>query len=147
MSAWQLCRRKVQHRDNVGFPSSPLPEFSHTTHSLPACLCHLSSRSLSAEAQGECLGVRESVRRPCKRMPGFPATLSPNHTDRILTDFHSQILWELLFRAWCGAVTPRSSRGTSIAELRLWILDRHTGASLFCISAPSTSLKVASLYP
>lgn len=44
-------------------------------HSFPVCLWHFPTCYPSAEAQGEFLGMRESVPRPFKRMPGFSSCL------------------------------------------------------------------------
>lgn len=84
--------RLPQYRDNGGFL-----RLEATQLSLPVCLGHILSCCPSSRAQGECLGVRESIRRPFKRTPEFPATFCLTSTDGTPADLHSQMLWGFVF--------------------------------------------------
>lgn len=53
--------------------------------------------SLSNGTQSECLLVSESVHRAFKWTHGFPAIFCLTGMNGIHTDFHSQMLWRLLF--------------------------------------------------
>lgn len=87
-------------------------------------LWHFPSCCPSSRAQGECLQVSDSVCSPFKGMFGFPIAFHLTWTGRIHADFHTQILWELLFLvlkpflgspsvglgpSLCSATTPRCS--------------------------------------
>lgn len=78
--------------------------------------------------------MKESMHTPFKRMPGFPAPFYLAWMDGILVDFHSHMLYGLLFPSsdspGCGACsgtgTPYFSGGTSAAEISLPILNHQT---------------------
>lgn len=59
---------------------------------LPSCC-------LAAGTQGEFLGVRQSVCLPFMKMPEFSAAICLTLMNRIPADFHSDLLWWLLFLA------------------------------------------------
>lgn len=94
-----------------------------TTQSFPICLLCLLSCWPSTGTQSECLQVSESVRR----------LLHLTWKVRILTDFYSQTLWELLFSVpkpsarepLCGAGDHCSFKRASAAELSLPMLSHH----------------------
>lgn len=101
------------------------------------CLFYMSQVPLelppSTRAQNECLGASESMGRPFERMLRFPAAFHLNLDGWILTGFHSHVLWVLLFLAlvlWARepsvGMEHHSSRGTSLVEISLLILDCHT---------------------
>ena len=83
-----------------------------------------------------------------KKTSGFPAAFCFTWKDGISTDFHSQMLFGLLFLipvvawgAWCGAET--TPRGTLAAEMALlilncyrWVWD-HPSSPLLSVSAGS----------
>lgn len=104
---------------------------------------------------GKCLQVSDFVCSPFKRASVFPpSSVSPGWTERALADFHSQMLWELLFLAqdpWAGKPSvglgplplpglPSPRRRPSQCSTTICGL----GVSLFCIFTSPTSLDVAS---
>lgn len=90
------------------------------------CLWHILSCSPFA-------GATESMHKPFKKTPGFPAAFHLTQTDRIPTDFHSQLLWGLFFLALVlqagephTELGPLLSWGTSVTEISLLILDHRS---------------------
>lgn len=151
-STCQLCRWRVQHRDNGGCTSSLCPKATQLF--FPLCLSYLPRFYPSTRAQGECLQASQSVCEPFKSTLGFQQpSSSPRWLARILTDFHNQMFWRLLFPAFSlgwGAPSrariPRSSVGISALRypFHLSIATCGCGTSLFCISIPPTSFDVGS---
>lgn len=131
----QLHGRKAQQRDNGGCPSSPHTEDIQLSLSL--YILGISWAAIPPlEPRGECLGARESVWGPLKRMPGISSHLSSFLKDGIL------FLWlfsqsgvvgaslpstgALDYGAWRGAESLCSSGGAYAAEISLLILNCHT---------------------
>lgn len=79
----------------------------------------------------ECLQVSEFVCGPFKNVSGFPATVHLTRLDRVLTDFHNQMLWEpLSTEHWAGetgvGLGPLSQGwGTSTTEVSLLAFNHY----------------------
>lgn len=82
VSACRLHRRRVQHSDNCGCPSSPCPKVSY----LSSSLC------VSGTLQAVDLPLEPSV-SACL-MFEFPPAFCLTQVAGILTNFYSQILWD-----------------------------------------------------
>lgn len=103
-SACLLCGRRARYRDTHGCLPRPLPEATRLSFSL--CLWHLPSCCLSAVAHGECLGVRESVRRPFLRN-SWVSHRFPSHSDRwtkSLFIFTSRFYGSSSSQPWCSSL-------------------------------------------
>lgn len=144
--------RQAPHSHNNCCPSSPHSEATHLT--LTPYICGASQVvTPPRETKGVSLCTGPLRWCLCFQL----ATVSPRWADRILADFHFQILWELFFLAqhpWAGELGMRLGHtflfwrrpppvrclcrcSASICEF---------GVNPFRISNPPSSLNVASFY-
>lgn len=100
--------------------------------------------------------VRDSVCKPFKRSPGFPAAFHFTGMDGILAYFHRQMLWELLFLALVLQAGKPGLGLRLLSALGGYLQSKYFSQfltttcecrpNLFQVSIPSVSFEVASLY-